>query len=80
MIHDTTELQVALDHLEQIRKDRLRVRKAICVFMRKNQDVCTDRRVLRKISGGYLGDLRDQALISAAKKIGEGVDRRFHET
>ena len=56
-------------NLGYIRKERLRVRRKLCKFLRDNRGFVRDSWLQRKIDLRYLGDLTDSQLVRSVNKI-----------
>ena len=55
--------------LEVYSKERRKIRRRLCKYLRDHQREVVDGWVKRKISNKYLGDLTDRSLIHHVKKV-----------
>ncbi len=59
-----------MEALSMYSKERKTIRRILCAYLRKHRHVFrNDGWILRKITGGWLGDLTDYRLISYCKKV-----------
>ncbi len=59
-----------MEALETYSKERKTIRRILCLYLRKHRHVFrNDGWILRKMNGGWLGDLTDYRLISYCKKV-----------
>jgi hypothetical protein len=62
-------IELLARNLEYIRKERLRVRRKLCKFLRDNRGLVQEAWLQRKIDLRYLGDLTDPQLVRSVNKI-----------
>lgn len=68
----TERVNILVESLGYHSKERKKLRRKLCGFIRIHRRlVCGDRWLTRKIRGGWLGDLCDDALIYEVKNIVE---------
>ena len=61
--------KVLVEALEIYGAERKRIRRRLCKYLRTYQNLVTDRWLLRKIGGGWLGDLSDFKLIAYCQDV-----------
>ena len=63
-----------IERMTTVRKERLRVRRGIFKFLRANEHLIKDYRLIRKMRCNYMGDLSDLALIGYTRKVMEAIE------
>jgi len=67
--NNTKKINNLMESLSFYSKQRKKIRRTLCNYLRANKTVVKDHFLLRKIGGGWLGDLSDDKLISYCKEV-----------